>query len=336
MMSRKHICSLIALMGGLVTSQIVRAQDHTTEKTETSRSTTVKTESQKPISLDHDERTETETTKTRTTTTTTTTTTHFHDDDYGYHGADDFFNVQEANPNVQQGEWEFESFGGWSTISNQKDDEIGLAQSIKYGITDDFFFELKVLERNLGDGRNQGNGNINLILFNRFVRESDSMPAIAAQMDLRVPSGDGSSGVDGKLTGIITKTIVDKLRVNFQGWAQTANGDEGGGQDRHNRHFHDDAFEDRQPGRRNFQWGMGPGVDYQIDDDTLVLVNYINKTSNLENSHNLNIIETGLVRRIYQSDDVKHWLKLAFDIGLDHGDETPNWAAKLQWSIAWK
>src|ERR1044071_1273036 len=91
---------------------------------------------------------------------------------YGYREVSDFFNIREANPQVDKGEWEFETQGGWATYP-KGDDKFGMQQSIKYGITDDLLVELEVLESNLGDGANQGPGSMELVLFNRFVRETD-------------------------------------------------------------------------------------------------------------------------------------------------------------------
>src|SRR5262249_19222531 len=141
------------------------------------------------------------------------------------------------------------------------DDEFGMTQSIKYGFTDDFFAELEVLEDDLGDGGNQGNGDLKLTAFYRIVRENGCMPAIATYATLRIPSGDGSSRVDGTLHGVVTKKINECFRAHLDGFIETANGDAG--------------EDDRN--RRHFQWGVGPGFDYQIDPCTTAVLNYLHK-----------------------------------------------------------
>jgi hypothetical protein len=253
---------------------------------------------------------------------------------YGYREVSDFFNVREANSSVHQGEWEFETAGAWVTISDGSDDDVSLSLSLKYGITDDLFVELEVLPINFGDGGEQGNGDLALIVFNRFIRETEQCPAVAAWAEMRIPSGDGSSGVDGTFHGNITKSIINPcFRVHFEGFVETANGNRGaeggGGASLTSRSFFFGSGETGGEDRRHFQWGLGPGFDYQFDDKTLGLVNYINHSSEEEGHHNQNILEFGIVREL---NPCQH-LKAAVDVGLDGAEETPNLAAKILWSI---
>lgn len=240
------------------------------------------------------------------------------DTTYGYRGVSGFFNVREANANVGQGEWEFEANFKWFTRSGESD-EFEMAQSLKYGITDRFFVELEAEEPRLGEGGNSGAGDLNLELFYQFVEETETSPAIAAFAKARFPTGDGSSGVDGKLSGILTKSITDRFRFHFQGFVMTANGSSGAGGD------------DREP----FQWGLGPGIDYLIDDDTLVAFNYLHRSNPTEGLSNQNILELGLVRELGRIGNTKHELKFAVDVGLDGADTTPEFGAKIQWGIEW-
>jgi len=236
-----------------------------------------------------------------------------------YREVSDFFNVREANSQVIQGEWEVEFESLWFTRSHERD-EVTLVQTLKYGFTNDFFLELEVLEPNLGYGGDNGAGNMEVIAFDTLIREKDAIPAVAAFIDLRLPTGDGSSGVDAALHGVVTKSLTDKLRVNLQAFIETANGNP--------------SSEDID--RRNFQWGVGPGVDYLFDDKTLGLVNYTNRSSNEYGNHNINLLEFGVVRQIYWKGTVHQHVKLAVDVGLDGQEETPNLGAKFQWSLDWK
>ncbi len=238
--------------------------------------------------------------------------------DFAYRGASGFFNIREANANVGRGEWEFEANFGWSTKSGTSD-EFGMAQSLKYGISDRFFIELEAEEPRLGEGGDSGAGDLNLELFYQFVKETDTLPAIAAFAKGRFPTGDGSSGVDGKLSAIVTKSITDRFRFHFQGFAMTANGSSGAGGD------------DREP----FQWGLGPGFDYLINDDTLVAVNYLHRNNPTEGLRNQNILEFGVVRELGRIGGAKHELKLGLDVGLNGDRDTPNMGAKIQWGIEW-
>jgi hypothetical protein len=193
--------------------------------------------------------------------------------------------------------------------------------------------ELEVLPINFGDGGDQGNGDLALIVFNQFLGETDSLPAIAGWAEMRIPSGDGSSGVDGTFHANITKSIINPcFRVHLEGFVETANGQRGAGggaASLTSRSFFFGPSESRGEDRRHFQWGLGPGFDYQFDPCTLGLINYINRSSEEEGHHNQNILELGVVREL---NPCQH-LKAAVDVGLDGNDETPNLAAKLLWSI---
>lgn len=234
---------------------------------------------------------------------------------HDYREVSSFYNIREANANLEKGEWEFETTFEWSTTSHEHD-EVIFEPSIKYGFTNNFWVELNVPLK-LGEGGEQGNGDLGLELFYQFLHESESMPAMATWAAMRIPSGEGSSGVDASFHLVATKHVATKCRAHIEGFVETANGYRGGDED-----------EDR----RNFQWGVGPGFDYQVDDKTIAIVNYLNRSSEEFGHHNQNILELGVAREIAEGQHIK----AALDIGLDGADETPNLAVKLQWSIEWK
>lgn len=231
-----------------------------------------------------------------------------------YREISDFFNVREANTSVDQGEWELELFTGWSTRKHTKDD-ITVGASLEYGVTDDFSVALELADITLGQGGDHGAGDLNLILFQRLLHEKDWMPAVAGWAEMRIPTGEGSSGVDGTFHLNATKTITPRFRTHLEGWVETANGGRG----------------DEGDNRRAFQWGVGPGVDYLLDDKTIGVLNYINCSSEEYGNHNQNILELGVVRALTD----KQYLKAAVDVGLDGAEETPQFAVKLMWTIDW-
>lgn len=249
----------------------------------------------------------------------------------GYRGVDDFFIVREANPNVRQGQWQLELGGRWSTYSGKhdRDDNIHTTHSIKYGITDDLNAELEVLPINLGDGGEiegfddvdrDGAGELNAKLFWRFVHERDWTPAMALWTELRIPTGEGSSKVDNTWHLSITKTLAKNLRGHLQGMVKTANGGRGD----------EDSLEIGD--RRHFQWGAGAGLDYSIDDKNLLVLNYMNKTSNYYGKGNTNTVGAGWVHHLTESQQ----LMVGVDYADSHGrNEDPRWTGKLQWSITW-
>lgn len=234
--------------------------------------------------------------------------------EYRYREISEFFNVREAYADVHKGEWEFETEFEWETKSGKSDD-FGPGVSLKYGVTDTFFAELELLPLILGEGDHQGNGDVNLILFNEFWKETDCLPAFGAWLKGRFPTGQGSSGVDGELHFNFTKQVATNCRAHLEGFVMTANGGRG----------------DEDINRRDFQWGAGPGFDYSFSDDTILAVNYLNRVGEQFGDHNQNIVEFGLAQRIAPN---QH-LKFAVDVGVDGQESTPNFVGKVLWSIDW-
>jgi hypothetical protein len=249
------------------------------------------------------------------TTTVTTTSVSLSD---AYRGVSSFFNIREANANVDAGQWELELNFGWSTSSGESD-EFEMSQSLKYGITDQVYFEVEVEEPDIGNGGGSGAGDINLELFWQLVEENGDAPAFALSLKGRFPTGDGSSGIDGRLNGIITKSLTDEFRFHFQGYVMSADGSSG----------------DIDYDRENFQWGLGPGFDYLVTDGTLIGLNYLYRNNDNEDEDDQHIVELGLVQELGESGGVEHTLKLAVDAGVDGRDSTPNFGAKIQWGIEW-
>lgn len=243
--------------------------------------------------------------------------------DNDYREVSEFFNIREANPQVVKGEWEFETEFFWNTKSNGDDDEFRMDQTLKYGITNSFFVELEVQEPNVGDGGEQGAGDLGIVLFKRFVKEvkGGDVPAVAGYAEIRLPTGDHSRNTDALLSGVVTKSLEWGMRAHFQAFIETANGG------------YSDEDDDN---RRDLQWGFGPGFDWEIDDKTLVLLNYLNKSGDKDGEHNNNILELGASRQIVDNGKISEHIKAAIDIGLDGQDETPNFGARFLWSISWK
>lgn len=239
---------------------------------------------------------------------------------WGYRGVSSFFNIREANSNVERGEWEFELTFKWETDSGGESDEIEFEQSLKYGFTDRFHIELEIEEPGIGEGGGHGAGDLQFVFFYQFIQETEAMPALGGFAKMRVPSGDGSSGLDGTLSLMATKTFGEKFRVHFQGFVMSANGSSGAGGDDE---------------RRAFQWGVGPGFDFQLAEETLIGMNYLFRSSDDDGGRNESTIEFGLVQGLGHIGEAKHEVKFAFDVGLNRASGTPNYGAKLLWGIEW-
>ncbi len=260
----------------------------------------------------------------------------------GYRGVDDFFTVREANSNVRQGQFQLETrFNFWSTHKSGRghDDDLSLSPSIKYGITDMINVELEVLPLMFFDGREingasgtqNGNGDLNLKLYFQLLCEQDYIPAVAVWSETRLPTGDGSEKMDQTFHLNLTKTVHECVRIHMQSYIRSANGARGDG-DRDWDWTPDRWGSGETVGdRRHFQWGMGLGMDYTIDEKNLLVFNYMNRSSNYYGNSNSNTLGAGWVHHINDCQQLM--------IGLDYDDnhgrfEGPRWAAKAQWSIS--
>lgn len=260
----------------------------------------------------------------------------------GYRGVDDFFVVREANSNVRKNQFQLEFKTGWSTYDSNrgKDDDWTVTPSIKYGITDMINVELEVLPINIGDGTeingysgsNDGTGDLNLKLYWQLLAERDLIPALALWSETRIPTGEGSEKMDETVHLNLTKTVHERVRVHLEGFLKSANGARGDGDrdwrwDR--RIFHDD--DEGIGDRRHFQWGLGMGADYKVDEKNLIVLNYMNRSSEYYGNGNANILGAGWVHHLTDKQQIM--------VGLDYCDyhgnnEGPRWTTKAQYSIS--
>lgn len=228
-----------------------------------------------------------------------------------------FWNIREAYSDVGKGEWEVEAYGSWMTYKKGRD-QFELTQSIYYGITDDWHLELEVAEP-AGSG-GDGVGELEFTVFGTLWHETELLPAFAISGALRIPTGYGSSRVDGTYTAMLTKEIFPKFRVHMMGYLENAAGARG---------------DQEEIGRRAFQWGVGPGFDYQLFDNTLFVLNYLHASSDSYGDRNSNILELGFVQKLGKLGPFNHTIKFAGDIGLDGDTGTPNGGLKLSYDIEW-
>jgi hypothetical protein len=234
----------------------------------------------------------------------------------GNRGVDDLFNIREAYPDALEGVFVLDLRFKYSTQGGQ-DDDFELQQRLEYGITDKISVGFAVLQPNLGDGGDSGAGDIEVGAFWQINDEQDWIPVFALSADMRIPSGDGSSGVDGTFNFIMTKSFGDKFRAHLQGFVETANGSSGAA-----------TFD-----RRHFQWGVGAGADYLLFDNTTVAMNYQNRANEEYGQRNQNLLQLGVVQNVGKLGNTYHAVSFVNTIGLDGIDSTPNFEALFQWSI---
>lgn len=232
-------------------------------------------------------------------------------------GVSRFWNIREAYSDVSAGQWEFLYYGTW--MSNKKSQsDFAMGQTLKYGVTDDFNVELEVVEPLGYSG--YGCGEIGLYLHQTFWRESELLPAFGGTASMRIPSGVGSSGFDGRLTAELTKTVFDKFRVHMNGYVEMGGGGRG-------------DWEYRREDIRGFRWGLGPGFDYQLFENTLFVLNYLHQGNLYYGERNQNLLELGFVQKLGKTGPFTHTIKVAGDIGLDGDDSTPTGGMKFLWAI---
>jgi hypothetical protein len=210
---------------------------------------------------------------------------------------------------------------GWGRDRDNRDasgDDFGLGLQWVWGPCEnvEFFADLPI---NLGDGRYTGDGfdgnyDVTLgILYQLWEEETfaEWMPAFSLQGKVRVPNGYNSSGVDGELRGLWTKTLVGDLRGHFNAFAKTVNGD-------------------NDVNARDFQWGFIFGVDTPLTDarDLWLMLDYMHRSSEHYGNANMNMFEAGLE---WKMDDSQS-LHFSTQVGLDDNGDTPNFGARLAYT----
>ncbi len=208
---------------------------------------------------------------------------------------------------AEQGELEVQITFDWSTKkfgqskNVDKDDTVLYnIYEIKYGLASNLEVGLS-LPIDIGDGHVTGNGDLEIIAKYCLWRDKDWYPGFAVGAAIRAPSGVDSSGVDGELNLILTKSF-GLHRVHVNGMLKTANG--------HN-------IEEL----RHFQWAVGVGYDHPIiDSKTLFIADYFCRSSEQDGVGNVNTLELGIQRELIKH----HTLGASIRVGLDDHDETPD------------
>ena len=199
-----------------------------------------------------------------------------------------------------------------------RDDDFGLDLKWVWGCCDnvEVFAQLPI---NLGDGRyngDSGDGNYDLSFGSTYMfweegTHFDWMPAFSLKGTVRIPTGYHSSGVDGELRGMWTKTIAGDLRGHFNAFATTVNGN-------------------NDPNARDFQWGFVFGADMPLNDarDLWLMMDYQHRSSEHYGNGNMNLVEAGVE---WKMDDVQS-VHFTTQVGLDGDGDTPNWGARIAYT----
>jgi hypothetical protein len=226
---------------------------------------------------------------------------------------DSYCSLEDGQPGVPGG-FEIELSSGWTKFRHESE-SIELEPELEYTLDGSDFLRNMQLQLAtplaLGEGDVQGNGDIIFGWQQRWVAECGSMPTLATLAQIRAPSGDDSSGVDGTLTGIVAKDFGPGTAI-FNAWVKTANG--------HN-------IEDV----RHFQWGFRAGYKWRINDCWSVIGDYVHEASEEEGHANINALELSTEYKFNEHFSIGPGII----VGLDDHEETPEIGAgiKLEYSF---
>ena len=231
----------------------------------------------------------------------------------GHQSGDAFISLEDGAPG-DPGDVELQVETAWETFSNGEPDPMGLAYELSYTGGGSTFSKNMTLsltqEAELGNGSVAGNGDTEVGWQQRWVAQHGGVPSMATVLLMRLPTGDSSSGVDLTLVGVLAKDLGPGAGY-LSAWATSANG--------HNV----DPI-------RHFQWGAQLGYKWRLSDQLALLGNYVHKTSEEDGNDSVNLLELAAEYRVSDRLTVGPGIL----IGLDNGEETPNFGAGLSMTFA--
>jgi hypothetical protein len=244
-----------------------------------------------------------------------------------------YTSLEDGQPG-QRGELQINYFSGWQTSSHESDPFLMLME-IEYSpcVKDNWLlsnakFGIDVPVE-MGNGGVDGNGDVHLIWKQRLVEEEEGnwWPTVSIENEVRLPTGDDSSGVDGTMEGTIAKNVGPGTAV-FNAFITSANG--------HNNLEKASWFDEWCYGTddelRHLQWGFRVGYKWRINECFSLVTDYINQSSELLGESNQNIGEVAAEWRINDHFTVGPGIM----IGLDGKDSTPNFGAGLLLHYSWE
>jgi len=228
--------------------------------------------------------------------------------------------------------------GNWPSNGGDSDDDYILTPSLYWGFAENWEASFTVPVW-LGDGWDRGgfeDGNYDLsvgVLW-RFMEQADGNPLdMALAGNFRIPTGDGSSGVDYEGRLAMTHSYDSDWRSHFNVWGKITNGDnhESANGPGDNGLFGGGSFRDNNLMRlralgwddeRDLQYGGNLGFDFPLCDDGNVrmMFDYLARTSVQEGQNWWHILETGWEWKV--SDKVR--LGTSFFYNIDQSTDAPN------------
>ena len=161
----------------------------------------------------------------------------------------------------------------------------------------------------IGSGRVDGNGDTELNWQQRWHVEAGKVPTLATLFSVRLPTGNGSTGVDATLTGILDKDLGPGT-VYLSAWGTVP------------LDVEDDAL-------RDFIWGTQLGYKWRVSERFAMYGNYVFKGSEEFGQKESSILELAAQ---YEVND-RLVLGPGILVGLDNRDETPEFGAGLKITV---
>ena len=251
-------------------------------------------------------------------------------------GAGDGFDVEGPvsmrSADVQeQGTFDLKMVFDYGTSSDGSDDDYGNRVELQWGVYADNEIVFK-LPANYGDGE-EGNYDLSVGWQWKLSDEQGWIPATAIYNELRLPTGNGSAGVDWELRGVFTWDVnPGTCRLHVNPFIRFMDGDNVQTNARHDRNRDRNAgnfFRNRRDevSARHFAAGGIIGVDHRLTDTTVVNIDYILDSGNLDGYSMQHSMEAGMD---YELTD-NQMLTWATRWTLDGDDQGDNWGFSLSY-----
>jgi len=206
----------------------------------------------------------------------------------------------------------------WDWDGTDGDDDVILQPSVVWGAAENLELSANV-PLWIGDGGHRGqyqDGNYDTYLgvLWRFREQEDWRPAMALSGTVRIPTGEGSEGIDAEARLVFTNDYDSGLRSHLNVWGKTANGDNDG----------DDT--------RDFQYGGVAGFDGPLCSDGAVrwVADYEYRSSPVNGGGGEHLAEAGWEWVITDT----HKVGMSVTASLDHAQEyVPEATVSMVWAI---
>ncbi len=254
--------------------------------------------------------------------------------------------MEDATP-IETGTVDLRIGFNWVTSTSpanvgDSDDDYILTPEIVWGACDNVEVSLRVPAW-IGDGGDResfqdGNYDTYVGMLWRVHEQEGYHPAIALSSTVRIPTGDGSRGIDAELRAVFSNEYDSGVRshVNIFGATVNTNNADNPRMARSTslgKLFAPNAsvgFGSKSLDPRSFQWGFVIGMDGPLCRDGAVrwVADYMIRSSQYDGRSSMNMVELGSEWNIADG----HKLGLSTQIGLDHTGDTPNFGAGFAYS----